>query len=200
MMNSISIQFTLAQTCIQIMLPEQFQSQPRMFHMLHMFHMFFLILRITKDAIKENKNKPARILIENIIHEAHRCSWCICETKWYHYNIITSIPCSEGCLMNIFILDPYLLVTIICSISCVYHLFPPRTKLVLPTGTHVAWYTFLLTALLVASSTLAFLVYSFCRVSWTLVFLLLPSIFTIHCLESIFLCKSVKLCNIAEFN
>ena len=69
-----------------------------------MIFMFFLILRI-------NKNKLVQILAEDTIHKAHKGSWCICETKWYHYKLILSIPCSEGHFMNVFILDSHLMVT-----------------------------------------------------------------------------------------
>ena len=67
---SVSVEVTLAQFCIQLMLP-----------------------------------------VEDTVHKAHKCSWCICETKWYHYKLIMSIPCPEGCLMNVFILDSHLMVT-----------------------------------------------------------------------------------------
>ena len=72
---------------------------------------FFLILRINKNVIKENKNKLVQIFVEDTIHKAHKCSWCICETKGYHYKLIMSIPHPEGCLMNVFILDSHLMVT-----------------------------------------------------------------------------------------
>ena len=76
-----------------------------------MLFMLFLILRINKNVIKENKNKLVKISAEDTIHKAHKCSWCIYETKWYHYKLIMSISCFEGCLMNVFILDSYLMVT-----------------------------------------------------------------------------------------
>ena len=81
------------------MLPEQLQCQSQM------LFMFFLILKINKNVIKENKNKLVQILVEDTIHKAHKHSWCIGETKWYHYKLIVTIPCSKGCLMNIFIFD-----------------------------------------------------------------------------------------------
>ena len=59
----------------------------------------------------------SKILAKSTIHETHDCSWCICETKWYHYKLIVSIPCSEGCLMNIFIFDSYLMVNHTSSLS-----------------------------------------------------------------------------------
>ena len=74
-----------------------------------MLFMLFLILRINKNVIKENKNILVQIPIEDTIHKAHKCRWCICETKWYHYKLIMSIPCSKGCLMNVFILDSHLM-------------------------------------------------------------------------------------------
>ena len=76
-----------------------------------MLFMLFLILGINKNVIKENKNKLVQILTEDTIHKAHKCSWCICETKWYHYKLIMPIPCPDGCLMNVFILDSFLMVT-----------------------------------------------------------------------------------------
>ena len=76
-----------------------------------MFFRILFILRVNKNVIKENKNKPIQLPAENIFHEAHECSWYICETKWYHYKIIVYIPCYEGCIMNIVILDSYLMVT-----------------------------------------------------------------------------------------
>ena len=105
-LNSISVEVTLAQFRIQLMLPEQLQFQPQMFFML------FLIFRIYKNVIKENKNKLVQISVEDTIHKADKCRrWCICETKWYHYKLIIPIPCPEGCLMNVFILDSHLMVT-----------------------------------------------------------------------------------------
>ena len=50
----------ISQLCIQLMLPQQFQSQPQL------FYMFFLILRINKNSIKKNKNKPIQRLIETL--------------------------------------------------------------------------------------------------------------------------------------
>src|SRR5713226_7905377 len=76
-----------------------------------MFFMLFLILRINKNVIKENKNKLVQTPVEDTIHKAHKCSWCIHETKWYHYKLIVCIPCSKGCHMNVFVLDSYLMVT-----------------------------------------------------------------------------------------
>ena len=87
------------------MLPKQLQFQSQILFMI------FLILRINKNVIKENKNKLVQIPDEDTIHKAHKCSWCICEAKWYHYKLIMSIPCSKGCLMNVFILDSFLMVT-----------------------------------------------------------------------------------------
>ena len=76
-----------------------------------MLFMLFLILRINKNFIKENKNKHFQIPAEDTIHKAHKCSWCICETKWYHYKLIMPIPCSKGFLMNVFIIDSHPMVT-----------------------------------------------------------------------------------------
>ena len=59
-MSSIFIEVIVAQPCIQLMLLEQFQSQPQM------FHMFFLILRINKNSIKEIKNRHVQILTEKL--------------------------------------------------------------------------------------------------------------------------------------
>src|SRR5713226_4723266 len=87
------------------MLSEQIQCQSQMLFML------FLLLRVNKNVIKENKNKLIQIPAEDTIHKAHKCSRCIRETKRYHYKLIMPIPCPEGCLMNVFILDPYLMVT-----------------------------------------------------------------------------------------
>ena len=87
------------------MLSEKLQCQSQM------FFMFFLILRINKNVIKENKNKLVQIPVEDTVHKAHKCSWCICETKQYHYKLIMSIPCPEGYLMNVFILDSHMMVT-----------------------------------------------------------------------------------------
>ena len=83
----------------------QFQCQSQM------LFMFFLILRINKNVIKENKNILVQISAEDTTHKEHKCRWGICETKWYHYKIIMSLPCSESCVMNIFIFDSYLMVT-----------------------------------------------------------------------------------------
>ena len=80
-MNPVFIKVTLAQLCIQLMLLDQLQCQSQMSFML------FLILRVNKNVIKENKNKLVQILAEDAIHKAHKCSWCICETKWYHYKL-----------------------------------------------------------------------------------------------------------------
>ena len=74
--------------------------------------MLFLILGVNKNVIKENKNKLVQIPAEDIVHKAHKCSWCISETKWYHYKLIMSIPCFEGYLMNVFILYSHLMVAI----------------------------------------------------------------------------------------
>ena len=60
---------------------------------------------------RKTRANLSKYLQKNTIHETHKCSWCICETKWYHYKLIVSIPCIEGCIMNIFILDSYLMVT-----------------------------------------------------------------------------------------
>ena len=76
-----------------------------------MLFIIFLILGINKNVIKENKKKIVQILAEDIVYKSHKCSWCICETKWYHYKLIVSIPCSESFLMNIFLFDSYLMVT-----------------------------------------------------------------------------------------
>ena len=104
-MNPIFIEVTLAQFCIQLMLPKKLQNQSQIFFML------FLILGINKNIIKEDKKKLFQIPVEDTIHKAHTCSWCIGETKRYHYKLIMSIPCPKGCLMNVFILDSHLMVT-----------------------------------------------------------------------------------------
>ena len=84
------------------MLPEQLQCQSQM---------LLFILRINKNAIKENKNKLVQIPAEDTIHKEHKCSWWICEAKSYHYKLIMSIPCPDGWLINVFILDSHLVVT-----------------------------------------------------------------------------------------
>ena len=84
----------------------------------------------------ENKNKFIQIPAEDTIHKAHKCSWCICETKWYHYKLIMPIPFPEGCLMNVFILYPYLMVTrpqvnlgkYLCSSHLVKEFINPRKR------------------------------------------------------------------------
>ena len=60
---------------------------------------------------RKTRTKLSRYLLKNNVHKAHKCSWCICETKWYHYKLIMSIPCSKGCHMNVFILYSHLMVT-----------------------------------------------------------------------------------------
>src|SRR6267154_1912057 len=113
------------------MLPEKFQCQSQI------LFMFFLILRINKNVIKENKNKLVQIPAEDTIHKAHKCSWCICETKWYHYKLIMPIPCPEGCLMNVFILDSHLMVTrpqvnlgkYLCSSHLIKEVINPRKRI-----------------------------------------------------------------------
>ena len=109
-MNSIFVEVTFSQPCIHLMLPKQFQSQPQL------FHMFFLILRINKNAIKKNKNKPVKIHVETTIHETHECSWCIGETKRHHHKFTVPIPCPKGCLVDFVSLDPHLMVTDLKSI------------------------------------------------------------------------------------
>ena len=67
-MNSIFLEVTSAQLCIQLMLLEQFQNQPQM------FYMFFVILWINKNAIKEKKNKLVQVPVENIIPKEYKHS------------------------------------------------------------------------------------------------------------------------------
>ena len=130
-LNSIFVEVTLAQFCIQLMLPEQLQCQSQMLFML------FLILRINKNVIKENKKKLVQILVEDIVHKAHKCSWCICKIKWYHYKLIMPIPCPEGCLMNLFVLDPHLMVIrsqvnlgkYLCSSHLIKEVINPRKRI-----------------------------------------------------------------------
>ena len=66
-MNSISIEVTLAQFFLQLMLPDKIQCQSQMLFML------FLILRINKNVIKENKNKLVQILTEDTNQKEHKC-------------------------------------------------------------------------------------------------------------------------------
>src|SRR5882757_6649021 len=113
------------------MFPEQIQCQSQMLFML------FLILRINKNVIKENKNKLVQIPAEDTIHKAHKCSGCICEAKWNHYKLIMSIPCSKGCLMNVFILNSHLMVTrpqvnlgkYLCSSHLIKEVINPRKRI-----------------------------------------------------------------------
>ena len=102
-----------------------------------MLFMLFLILGINKNFIKKNKNKLVQIPAEDTVHKAHKCSWCICETKWYHYKLILSIPCPEGYLMNAFILDSHLMVTkpqvnlgkYLCSSHLLKEVINPRQRI-----------------------------------------------------------------------
>ena len=101
-MNYIFIEVIVSQPCIQLMLPEQFQSHPQM------FHMFFLILRISKNAIKENKNNLSRYLLKTLFMRYMNVVSALVPLQ-----LIRTIPFSEDCLMKIFILDPYFFFTVI---------------------------------------------------------------------------------------
>ena len=113
------------------MLPEQLQCQSQM------LFMFFLILGINKNVIKEKKNELVQIPIEDTVHKAHKCSWCICGTKWYHSKLIMSIPYPKGFLMNLFILDSHLMVTrpqvnlgkYLCSSHLIKEVINPRKRI-----------------------------------------------------------------------
>ena len=59
-MNSILIEVTFSQTCIQLMLPEKFQSQPQM------FHMFFLILITNKIPSRKTGTNLSRYLLKTL--------------------------------------------------------------------------------------------------------------------------------------
>ena len=59
---------------------------------------------------RKTRTNLSKYLLMTLFIRHINCIWCICETKWYHYKLIMSIPCPEGCLMNVFILDSHLMV------------------------------------------------------------------------------------------
>ena len=81
------------------MLPKQFQIHP------HMFIMFFLILRIRMPS-KKTRTNLSRYLLKTLFMGHMNVVGALVPLQ-----LIRTIPFFEGCLMNIFILDPYLLVT-----------------------------------------------------------------------------------------
>ena len=46
-----------------------------------MLFMFFLGLRVDEDVINEYYDKRIKVFTKYLVHEVHKCSWCISETK-----------------------------------------------------------------------------------------------------------------------
>ena len=77
-----------------------------------MLFMLFLGLRVDDNVINEYYDKRVKVFMEDSVHEIHKCSSCICETKWHNQELIMTITGSKGRLLNIFIPTPKMMVTL----------------------------------------------------------------------------------------
>jgi hypothetical protein len=58
---------------------------------LSMIHMLLLTLRVYENIIDEHHHKLVLVIHEHDIHQIHEGSWCICQTKRHHCELIEPI-------------------------------------------------------------------------------------------------------------
>ena len=73
-----------------------------------MLDMLFLIFIIYQYVINEKNNKLIQMQTQHTIHQAHKCSWSIGQTKWNYNKLIMPMFGLESCLVNFLLFDPYL--------------------------------------------------------------------------------------------
>jgi len=76
-----------------------------------MINMFFLILKIYQDLINEYNNKIFQIRMQHTIHEAHKGSWSISQTKWSYKKIIIILPGPKNYLIDFLFFNAYLMIS-----------------------------------------------------------------------------------------
>ena len=72
--------------------------------------MLILITRIYQNVIKKYDHKLIQEGTKYSIHEAHEYSWSIHEAKWYHDELVVTIPRTESSLGDITIHNPQLMI------------------------------------------------------------------------------------------
>ena len=95
----------LSDLSIQLMLSQQPQ------HCIQMLDMLFFIFLIYQYVINEHNNKIIQTGMQDTIHQKHKCSWNISQTKWNYNKLIIPIPGPEICLVIVLLFDAYLMVS-----------------------------------------------------------------------------------------
>ena len=72
--------------------------------------MLLLIARIYQDGINKNNHKLIQKITKYSIYKAHEYSWSIREAKWYHGELVVTIPSTECSLRDITIHNPRLMI------------------------------------------------------------------------------------------
>ena len=66
-----------------------------------MLFMLFLGLRVDDKFINQYDDKRVKVFMEDPIHEIHKCSRCIRETKLHNEELIVTITGMKDCLWDI---------------------------------------------------------------------------------------------------
>lgn len=75
-----------------------------------MLFVFFETIGVYKNAIDKYNDKLIQILVESSVHEVHKSSWHIGESKRHDREIVVAIVYSESGLRDILLLDSQLMV------------------------------------------------------------------------------------------
>ena len=73
--------------------------------------MFLRILGIYQDVVNEDNYELVKIRVKHPIHEVHKCSRYICQTKWHHQELAMPITSPKRCLGYISLFNLQLVVS-----------------------------------------------------------------------------------------
>jgi len=65
---------------------------------------------IDANVIEKVQDKFSEIRFQKVVHEALESEWGITETKWHDQELIMAFMSSKGCLGDVNLLHPYLVV------------------------------------------------------------------------------------------
>ncbi|KAK4718124.1 hypothetical protein R3W88_016462 [Solanum pinnatisectum] len=110
-----------------------------------MVNVLILTPRVDQYIVNERNHKHIKVLSKHYIHQFHKSSWSISQTKRHHQKLIMTIPSLESHFWNVIFFHPQLVATrpkinlgeVTHSLKLVQQIIYPWKRILILNGHHV---------------------------------------------------------------